>query len=1728
MKLHTYRKEIFRFLFLFLILFIFKSNNNIKSKNISNTNISAYEYWEKMMLRDSVDYQMIMSSFNNSETENESTESTTERFNNWLLYNETYSDKYIYSDITKFSYLQNFRTKAGIIDEQKMSKAKFPSEYVLSIPNSNSLGQWQNIGPFGNPDIHWEATGNGAIEYIRMHPSKPNIMYVCSANGGLWKTINYAKTWEAQTDYFYTNNTSCIDISQTSNNTMYLGTAEDQQVWFTQNAGQTWTNRSIGLSGNIFDIAIDPVDPDKVILASSEGVFYTENAGVLWEKKINGFFTDLDYTKKWEMIIVSNDLDNIDPVFYFSINKGKDFIQQEIISHLDKVDKFYMAIHQYKNSDIEVFAYGLLNSNKPTRFIGLYKSYYNSSSNQAFNFKQVKHSMYTYPNGSVPLFMNKGIINEESTDSDGSINPESRAKWINDFYVSPRYSNRMISMNAKFWASEDGGMIWEKKPSYEQKTWADNRYITTNISQDTIFWCNTGGIWCIKEDDLFPSDQDIQQSGLDKLEYINTKIVSKNGNICVSQATQLDISLINKDVFISGGEGVGQIFNRNGRTTHVASYNVYKGRLKPNDDSKFITGALEINLNGKTDKYSVYNNIEADNFDADRIYAFTNMNITRNKEEILLVRSKKNTDAWQVNSFIGEQYANKGGHSWQAKFPDWEIVNISDTKIVKLNPNAFKQSRANANLAFLADEESSKVFICENLSSSQAVWSELINAPHAKHFRFATCSKNENFIVLATDLGIFVSKDKGQSWIRRANIPEKYPISVLIDKDVSEGIYVLGELTVYYIDESFSQWQEFNKGLPLQNCTDMRIAYYPNSDSRLYVSKFGRGVWVSPLHSSNKETQKPIADFSVYGNENTIISKGEFVSFKNLSLNAESITWTFTNDNESIEIINKDIVSVPFNYTGYYTVSLTATKDGTSSTITKEQYIKVKSSKTELICNSINTSNLPRDRGMKAVRIQGDTYYLPSRNIHVTDNHIFTIVEGESVSVFINNLSLLHRFFTNVYIDFNNDGDFDDDNELIASSETRKLQFTSFFNIPDDAILNQDLNLRIVGVESDMAPVSCMENGIFQILDLSIHIKSKPVIFNSYSEDITYNSASLSTSFTNADKVDKYGFVYSSIDADLNIYNSNITQTTSILSDNDKYTIQINSLDYNKTYYYKAFLIDENGIHYGQKETFVLENYNTPSAEALLAINTDTNNWILKSIIYPQNNTIDELYIQYGINNFDYEIQVSNYNSTAKFNVTKSVEITEPGAYNFRIKMIVGQQVYYSNSIAFETDKKYCQPIIANSPWYKRISEFTLNGISNTSDNDDPYTFFPDVIFNLYSGQEYPVRIVDSYNLSYHLKYLIYVDFNNDGDFDDYHEKILDQDPQESFCDAIIHIPNENVVYNQLLRLRVVAYDGGIAGACLITENGQIEDYQIIVTPTAYDASVRTLSVDNVKITSARANIELLDFGYPKVFSIGVCWSENELPTKNDNIMEQQIDIGVSLMSFDILNLNPNTHYYIRSFAESESGIVYGEQFDFNTLLGAEMLISNLIININKDENNVSYIKMKLSMKPDDEVVISISNDNPIELILDKFEFIFDSENWFIEQNVKIKITDDIVPLPRLMATIDFTVIDNVSDLLYQNLETKSVVINIKGVDGIDDLDSGNVYIFPNPTRGKIYISGLVPAKITICNMSGLKLIYKENVSYVDLSGLGNGVYLAYIITNNGIGYVKKIIVDLH
>jgi hypothetical protein len=120
------------------------------------------------------------------------------------------------------------------------------------------------------------ATMGGRIVDLAVVEDKPAIMYVATASGGLWKTVNNGTTWTPIFDKQGTGSLGAVAIAPSDRNIVWAGTGEANPrnsvswgdgVYKSTNGGRTWKNMGLRDSRHIGRIVIHPRNPNIVYTA---------------------------------------------------------------------------------------------------------------------------------------------------------------------------------------------------------------------------------------------------------------------------------------------------------------------------------------------------------------------------------------------------------------------------------------------------------------------------------------------------------------------------------------------------------------------------------------------------------------------------------------------------------------------------------------------------------------------------------------------------------------------------------------------------------------------------------------------------------------------------------------------------------------------------------------------------------------------------------------------------------------------------------------------------------------------------------------------------------------------------------------------------------------------------------------------------------------------------------------------------------------------------------------------------------------------------------------------------------------------------------------------------------------------------------------------------------------------------------------------------------------------
>ena len=136
----------------------------------------------------------------------------------------------------------------------------------------------------------------------------PNLYYMGTAGGGVWKTKDGGSSWKCISDGYFGGSIGAVAVSESDPNVIYVGEGEQTLrgnvssgwgLWKSNDAGDTWEH--IGLKGteHIGRIRIHPTNPDLLYVAA---------IGNLWKpNQERGVYRSQDGGKTWDKILYESD-----------------------------------------------------------------------------------------------------------------------------------------------------------------------------------------------------------------------------------------------------------------------------------------------------------------------------------------------------------------------------------------------------------------------------------------------------------------------------------------------------------------------------------------------------------------------------------------------------------------------------------------------------------------------------------------------------------------------------------------------------------------------------------------------------------------------------------------------------------------------------------------------------------------------------------------------------------------------------------------------------------------------------------------------------------------------------------------------------------------------------------------------------------------------------------------------------------------------------------------------------------------------------------------------------------------------------------------------------------------------------------------------------------------------------------------------------------------------------
>jgi photosystem II stability/assembly factor-like uncharacterized protein len=655
--------------------------------------------------------------------------------------------------------------------------------------NRSNNSYWTSEGPEN------VSTGIGRVDRIAFHPTDPNIIYIGTPNSGVWKTTNGGTSWTALSSYL----------------------------------------PSLGVSG----LVVDQNNPNNIYVLSGDGDSNTltglvEKFGYM--QPCLGLYRSTDGGQNWELAdnIYTNDND-----FY-----GYDLIQAPN-------DSLYAATSE-----------------------GLFKS---SNYGSSWDRKTTNHvtdvKMAPGSNTRVYIASTNGVA--YSTDGGTMFDPSildiplpSGTNKIK-LAVSDNSASRVYALVGKtdLTAGTFGGLYH----SYSYGEFFDRVRNTPNILGSNADGSSSNGgsgySLCI----------DADPSSYSKIVTGNYRIWnSSNGGVNMSETTNgvhvdihdLEYNPLDGKLYCASDGGIYVSTDHGSNWTNISSNiditQIYHMNMFGSGNDMTIIGTQDNGFLRKNDGSSSYINVlSADGFDTDfdhsdpeKYYVSYNTRITNRGANKIAGFISPDTVTWAKNIachnsnsdliIIGGSDMYKtydGGLSWDT------IVGPSATWSVTACPSNSNRFYATGGVDY-ANSASGNAYVSSDAGSS---WTGLKNNTgfpdsFTKLTDITADPTNSSRVWMTCggyEIGkkVYYSGNAGATWTNLSGALPDIPVHA-IAVTTGHDAYIGTELGVYYKADNMTDWMLFSNNLPEVPCTDLRI---DETDGKIYVSTFGRGVWSSDL-----------------------------------------------------------------------------------------------------------------------------------------------------------------------------------------------------------------------------------------------------------------------------------------------------------------------------------------------------------------------------------------------------------------------------------------------------------------------------------------------------------------------------------------------------------------------------------------------------------------------------------------------------------------------------------------------------------------------------------------------------------------------------------------------------------------------------------------------------------------------------------------------------------------
>ncbi len=717
-------------------------------------------------------------------------------------------------------------------------------------------------------DLKWRCIGpanmGGRIDDIAVVESNPHIIYVGTASGGLWKTINNGVTWEPIFDKQSTSSIGDIAVSKSNPDIIWVGTGEPNNrqssswgngVYKSTDGGKTWKNMGVCETHHIGRIVIHPNDSNIVYVAA---------LGHLWgSNKERGLFKTSDGGKTWEISKF--------------INENTGFVDVAVDPENPHI--LYAAAYQrqrrgwgfngggpgsglYKSID-GGDSWVKLTNGLPSGTLGrIGVDIYRSNPN-------IVYATIEHKQGGIFRSEDKGLSWKKVSD----INP--RPMYYSKIRIDPNNDQRIWVLGGSMYVSDDGGRTFRtdviiRHPRRERRVHSDQHALWINpMNSNHMILGNDGGVYISYDSgkswdflNVMPLGQ-FYEIGFDmRKPYYIYGGLQDNGCWGGPSASWKRLGITNEDWFkFGGGDG-------------------FYTQVDPDDNNIIYGESQNGNLFRFDLKTGMSKPIKPEPENPEEIYRF-NWNspvlISPHDSNIIylggnkLFISRNKGESWEATKDLTTQRE-------KAKLPimgilsDENTLSRDDGILFYGTITTISESPLRAGLLYVGTDDGN----LQISSDGGMTWKNVIgNVPVVPDFTYVSrvvASAHDEGRTYVTFDGhrnddfkpyVFITTDYGKTWREiSSNLPYGGTVNVIREHHHNPNLLFVGtERNAYFSLDRGKNWIKFNNDFPVVPVDD--IAIHPRENDLIFGTH-GRSIWILDDITPLEQLTREVLDSSVY------------------------------------------------------------------------------------------------------------------------------------------------------------------------------------------------------------------------------------------------------------------------------------------------------------------------------------------------------------------------------------------------------------------------------------------------------------------------------------------------------------------------------------------------------------------------------------------------------------------------------------------------------------------------------------------------------------------------------------------------------------------------------------------------------------------------------------------------------------------------------------------------